>query len=170
MPGHEELGAWHKPTPSLSGGTGAQGYPLTRGKQRFSSKPGQDFGIFFAGHTHYHFKRWELIPGALKSQDVGWWLQREQKHHFLSMVLLMRSLRSPQPHQLAECVELWPCHSLFHSRASGSSAALFQQRLFTLSCSVTIIVIKSRTLRSSRSDFHIHLQRCSLLDWAFMGC
>lgn len=170
VPGQEEPGAWHKPTPSLSGGTAVQGYTLTRRKQRFSSKPGQDLGNFLCRSYHSLFKRREPIPGTLKPQEVGWWFQREQNHHFLSMVLLMRTLRSPQPHQLPECVELRPCHSLLHSRASGFSAALFQKHLFTLSCSLTIIVIKSRTLRSSRSDFHIHLQRCSLLDWAFMGC
>lgn len=73
--------------------------------------------------------------------------------HFQGMALLMRMLRSPEPHQLPECVELWPCHSFLHSRASGFSACLFQQCLFTLSCSFTIIVIKSRTLGAAVQIF-----------------
>lgn len=76
--GTQELGVWHKPIPSFWEGIGIQSYTLTRRKQRFSSKPGQDSGDFLCRSHHSDFKRWELIPGTLKFQEVGWWFQQEQ--------------------------------------------------------------------------------------------
>lgn len=133
---------------------GTQGYTLIRRKLRFSSKPGQDLGNFLCRSHHSHFKRWKLTVGTLKSQGLGWWFRQEQ--NLVVMLILKawscswgsRDLLNPTKLQ-----SVWNSGPAIPSSIRGPQESLFQQCLFTLSCFLTIIVIKSRTLGAAVQIF-----------------